>query len=118
MKRIAAGLGVITVIALLLSADYGDSDLGGIVFEVVLAGWCFSPWAALASDRLPLGNVVRALGIGASAVVGMLAFAAIDDSSTGALALLFLPVYQWVIVGVVALVEGVATLVRRRRRSA
>lgn len=44
----------------------------------------------------------------------MLAFAAIDDSSTGPLVLLFLPVFQWVIVGLVAFVEGVATLVRRR----
>ena len=115
MKRIAAGLGVITVIALLLSADHGDSDLGGIVFMVVLAGWCFSPWAALASDRLALGTAARALGIGASAVVGMLALAATNDSSTGPIVLLFLPVFQWVIVGLVALVEGVATLVRRRR---
>lgn len=115
MKPVALALGAVSVIALLLNVDSGDLTVGDVVFLAILAAWCFSPWAALAFDRPRLVHPPRALAIGACAVVAIATFATIDDSSTGAIGLLFLPVLQWAIVGVAAIGGGVATRMRGRR---
>jgi hypothetical protein len=105
-------LGAVSV-AFLISQSNGF-DLGGIVFIALVSLWVLAPWAVLASGRVPLTTPARATGIAACAVLGVWAMSGTDDSSTGALAFLVLPVVQHAVIATVALVDGVASRFRRR----
>ena len=113
MKPLAWILGAASVVLLVLESD--GFDLGGIVFIALVGLWVLAPWALLGSSLVPLTTVARGVAIAMCAVLAVLAFKDVDDSSTGALAFLVIPVVQAIVVGAVALADGLASRLRSRR---
>lgn len=113
MKPLAWILGAVSV-ALLINASDGF-DLGGIVFIALVGLWVLAPWAVLGSGPVPLTRPARAAAIAVCAALAVWAFKDIDDSSTGGLAFLTVPVLQALVIGAIALVDGLASRLRSRR---
>jgi hypothetical protein len=112
MKPLAWILGAVSV-ALLISESDGF-DLGGIVFIALVSLWVLAPWAVLGSGLVPLTRPARAAAIAVCTALAVWAFIAVDDSSTGALAFLVVPLYQALVIGALALVDGLASRLRSR----
>ncbi len=102
MRSLALVLGVGAVIASWYFVDEFAVDL------LILWAYLFSPWALLAFGAGSLGSVARgvALFLVTAMTVGMYVTIARDDSSTAALGLLWLPLGQWLAIGVVVAFEG------------
>lgn len=100
MKQVALIFGVAAVIGALYLV--GDADP---LFALVLGVYVFAPWAFLAFRARGLGSRARGVAVGLLATMTVCTYVVVatDDSSTGALALLFLPLYQWATIGAIGI---------------
>ena len=78
------------------------------VWFLELALWSayvISPWLAVASEAAPLRPGGRAVALVALTALAVNVYPTVDESSTAAIGLVFLPVYGWIAVGVVVLLD-------------
>lgn len=76
-----------------------------MIFLAVLGIYTVSPWAFLALGADCFTDRARGVAVMFAALMAAVAYLSVtsDESSTGALVFVFLPVYQWAAIGVVAL---------------
>jgi hypothetical protein len=113
IRSVAVVLGIVAALMPLLYADGGEAG-EAVLFLVLLGGWEFVPWGLVASRFVGLSAPVRAGTMAAFVVISVMIYAGADESSTGAIAILFLPAYLLMVLGLVVLVAAVASGVRRR----
>lgn len=83
---------------------------GGMdVALIVLAAYTFSPWGFLALMAKSLSDQARGVALGVMVALTVVAYVstATDESSTGALLFLFVPVYHWATIGVAWLIAAI-----------
>jgi hypothetical protein len=110
MKSLALVLGVAAALAPSFLAE--GFSLGLLVFGVYL----FSPWALLAFGASSLGTVAR--GVAVLVVTGLTVYMYgliwTSDSSTAPLGFVWLPIYQWLAIGVIFALQRFTAAGRRR----
>ncbi len=100
MKPLALVVGAVASLASWYFVDDADP------FELLLfTVYLFSPYGFLAFKPTRLGNVARgaALLVLTVMTVGMYLSVATSESSTAAIGLVMLPLYQWVVIGIVSI---------------
>jgi tryptophan-rich sensory protein len=75
------------------------------LFALALGAYVFAPWAFLVFRARGLGSRARGVAVGVLAAMTVCTYVVVatDDSSTAALALLFLPAYQWATIGAIGI---------------
>ncbi len=102
MRHAALVLGVAATIA----SWYLLDDVG--VLE--LAPWSayvISPWLVVARAATPLRPAARAAALAVPVAMSAVAYPRVDDTSTAAIGVVLLPVYEWVAVGIVVFLDAV-----------
>ena len=108
MKILALLLGVAAAVASWYFVDE-DASLADLILPSL---WFLAPWAAVAF--LPARDAERLVAVAGCAALSVWAFLVVDDSSTGALAFLFLPVYMAAVFGAAAAGGALVRLAARR----
>lgn len=117
----------LTIGTLVWASGYGQGRAIDyeVLYAVVFVAWALLPFAAMGAIVIVAARKTRgamvavALGVVALAVltvVLLLSFLA-SESSTAALLFIFLPIYQFLVVGATACTTLVVHLVLRRRRA-
>lgn len=112
LKSLALVLGVAAALAPLFLAEGAEGFSLGLIFGVYL----FSPWALLAFGASSLGTVAR--GVAVLVVTGLTVYMYgsiwTSDSSTASLGFVWLPIYQWLAIGVIFALQRFTSAGRRR----
>jgi len=91
MRELALAVGVVATLG-----SWYVAEVDSLATLVLFTAYLFAPWAFLAFGRLRLGHFARGAAVAGLALmaVGMYVSVAASDSSTAALGLVALPVYQ------------------------
>lgn len=114
MRWVAGTVGVISTGALWVLVDASS-----MISLLVLTIYVLSPWAFLTFGATSLGTHARRVAVVLVTLmtVAMYATFAQQDSSTGALVFVFVPIYQWGIIGIAELVVRIRTTRHRDRKA-
>jgi len=114
IRSLAVLLGIGAALTPLFYADSGGSTLSFVLFIILFGGWAFLPWGLVASEFVRLSVLSRAASMAAFVAISVFVYAGADESSTGAIGILFLPAYLLMVLGVVVLIDAVTRRLGRR----
>jgi hypothetical protein len=97
VKAVALFLGAVATAAMWLLLD--DVSPGVLV---LLSAYMISPWLVVAAEGTPLSPKARVTALVVLSVMTIATYLSADDSSTGGIGVLLLPVYEWIAVAVIA----------------